>query len=62
MNVFLKISPITLIWLGFYFRLLSSLWSVDFGLHLVFTGDVGRFHNMAVTLNDNGDILLVNFE
>ena len=58
MNVFLKISPITLIWLGFYFRLLSSLWSVDFGLHLVFTGDVARFHNMAVTLNDNGDILL----
>jgi len=58
MNVLLKISPITLIWLGFYFRLLASLWSVDFGLHLVFTGDVARFHNMAVTLNDNGDILL----
>ena len=60
MNVFLKISPITLIWLGFYFRLLSSIWSVDFGLHLIFTGDVGRFHGMAVALNNNEDILFGN--
>jgi len=60
MNVFLKISPITLLWLGFYLRIIYSFFALDFGLYLVFTGDVGRFHHMAVTLNDGGDIFTGN--
>ena len=57
MSVLLKISPITLIWLGFFLRLLYALFSVDFVLYGSFTGDVSRFHQMAVNLNDNKDIL-----
>ncbi|SVE17634.1 uncharacterized protein METZ01_LOCUS470488, partial [marine metagenome] len=57
MSVLLKISPITLIWLGFFLRLLYAIFSVDFVLYESFTGDVRRFHQMAVNLNDNKDIL-----
>ena len=50
------IAPKTMLWVGFYIRLFYSFFAINTGVWAYFTGDAGRFHEMAVLLRAGTEV------